>query len=398
MIKDCNNNIYIDLSIAHINGGFVSGAGEYALKVCSLLIKENVNLLIGLSDKNKYPSLSWLLDNQTVIKYSDFTMLSEILVKRNINTVYFPQLLDEHILLKLPESIRVVATLHDLGNILEYQLNKFKIPGYFYEMKRRQLFKHWLRKKIYSEDFHEVVKKQTDVLNHFKNLELITVSHFSKATIRYYIPDYKKNIEVLYSPQKKSKISDSEGIDKSIKDKFKIEEHKYFLFCNVSRPRKNCTIAILALDDFFSTVSTNYKAVLVGSCPEYSNFILKQLKNKDKFVFMPYLQSEKLEDLYKFAHLFVFPSVLEGFGYPPIEAMKYGTLCACSNVCSIPEVCQNGAILFNPYDVKSIKIAYHLSLDKKFADYKREEAKVAYKNISARQEGDLEELIKIIKK
>ena len=389
--------IYIDLSIAHVNKGFVSGAGEYAMTVCANLAKERVNLLVGYHEKNKYPWFPFLSDNQTVSRYKDYNTLKKELIEKHVEIVYFPQLLLEHIQLELPQSIRVVATLHDLGEILDSQLDKINIPGFLYNLNRIEIFKKQVKKKIYGDELQEIIKKQTAVLNHFKNFDLVTVSHFSKATINFYIKDFKRKINVFYSPAKISKMTYSESLDNTIKEKFGIEENRYFLFCNVSRPRKNNTIAIMALDDFFSNVNIDYKAVLLGSNEEYTNFILKKLKNKKKFVILPYLNSEKLEELYKFAHLFVFPSVLEGFGYPPIEAMKYGTLCACSNVCSMPEICQNGVIFFNPYDLQSIKIAYYLSLDEKFAFEKKIQAKTVYENIDKRHKKDLETLIEIIK-
>ncbi|WP_103035918.1 glycosyltransferase family 4 protein [Castellaniella caeni] len=57
---------------------------------------------------------------------------------------------------------------------------------------------------------------------------------------------------------------------------------------------------------------------------------------------------------YKNASLFVYPSLYEGFGIPPLEAMAFGCPVACSNTSSIPEVVGNAASLFDPYDVASI--------------------------------------------
>lgn len=64
-----------------------------------------------------------------------------------------------------------------------------------------------------------------------------------------------------------------------------------------------------------------------------------------------------LGELYKSASIFVFPSLYEGFGIPPLEAMSYGCPVACSNNSSIPEVVGNAGLLFDPYDVESIQKA-----------------------------------------
>ena len=63
----------------------------------------------------------------------------------------------------------------------------------------------------------------------------------------------------------------------------------------------------------------------------------------------------KLAGYYKNASLFVYPSLYEGFGIPPLEAMHYGCPVVCSNAGSIPEVVGNAALLFDPYSVESIK-------------------------------------------
>ena len=63
----------------------------------------------------------------------------------------------------------------------------------------------------------------------------------------------------------------------------------------------------------------------------------------------------ELAGYYKNASLFVYPSLYEGFGIPPLEAMNYGCPVACSNTSSIPEIVGNAAILFDPYSLVSMR-------------------------------------------
>jgi len=63
---------------------------------------------------------------------------------------------------------------------------------------------------------------------------------------------------------------------------------------------------------------------------------------------------EELAALYKNASLFVFPSRIEGFGIPPLEAMSYGTPVAASNTSSIPEILKNAAQYFDPDDIEAL--------------------------------------------
>ncbi|MCE5195250.1 MAG: glycosyltransferase family 4 protein [Nitrospiraceae bacterium] len=64
-----------------------------------------------------------------------------------------------------------------------------------------------------------------------------------------------------------------------------------------------------------------------------------------------------LARIYKQAEIFVYPSLYEGFGFPPLEAMSFGCPVACSHTSSMPEVCGSAAEYFDPYDIESIQLA-----------------------------------------
>ena len=70
--------------------------------------------------------------------------------------------------------------------------------------------------------------------------------------------------------------------------------------------------------------------------------------------FLGYLPEETLAVMYRLAGVFVFPSLYEGFGLPPLEAMASGTPVVTSNVSSLPEVAGDAAVLVDPYDPHSI--------------------------------------------
>jgi glycosyltransferase involved in cell wall biosynthesis len=70
--------------------------------------------------------------------------------------------------------------------------------------------------------------------------------------------------------------------------------------------------------------------------------------------FLGYLPDETLAILYRLAAVFVFPSLYEGFGLPPLEAMASGTPVVTSNVSSLPEVAGDAAVLVDPYDSHAI--------------------------------------------
>jgi glycosyltransferase involved in cell wall biosynthesis len=89
--------------------------------------------------------------------------------------------------------------------------------------------------------------------------------------------------------------------------------------------------------------------------------------------FLGFIPIEVLRIFYDSAKIFVFPSLYEGFGLPPLEAMAHGTPVVTSNVSSLPEVVGNAAVLVNPENVFEIMRALHRVLvDKALRDRMKE--------------------------
>ena len=89
--------------------------------------------------------------------------------------------------------------------------------------------------------------------------------------------------------------------------------------------------------------------------------------------FLGYLPEATLAVMYRLAGVFVFPSLYEGFGLPPLEAMASGTPVVTSNVSSLPEVAGDAAVLVDPYDTRAIADGiYRVLTDQRLrADLKR---------------------------
>jgi hypothetical protein len=86
----------------------------------------------------------------------------------------------------------------------------------------------------------------------------------------------------------------------------------------------------------------------------------------------------------------------EGFGASPLEAMKYGTLCACSANSALTEIFGDAVLYFNPYDDTEIGIRVLQSFDKDIQCEKIEKMKTRYALIHERQERDLNTLVELI--
>ena len=95
------------------------------------------------------------------------------------------------------------------------------------------------------------------------------------------------------------------------------------------------------------------KLVLVGKKTTDTDQIMQEVSElgiSEDVLFTGYIPDEDLPFIYNGADVFVFPSLYEGFGIPPLEAMQCGTPVAASNATSIPEVVGDGALLFDPRD------------------------------------------------
>jgi glycosyltransferase involved in cell wall biosynthesis len=84
---------------------------------------------------------------------------------------------------------------------------------------------------------------------------------------------------------------------------------------------------------------------------------------RDRVRFTGWIEQEELEGLYALAAAFVYPSLMEGFGLPLLEAMRRGVPVACSDVSAMPEIAGDAALLFDPHDDAAVATALRRLLD-----------------------------------
>ena len=92
-----------------------------------------------------------------------------------------------------------------------------------------------------------------------------------------------------------------------------------------------------------------------------------------------YVTDNQLAQFYKNAAAFVYPSLYEGFGLPPLEAMAAGCPVVCSNTSSMPEVVRNAGVYFNPLDIEDMSNAIERVVLSE--DLKNKLVKLGYENI-----------------
>lgn len=138
----------------------------------------------------------------------------------------------------------------------------------------------------------------------------------------------------------------------SIFDKKDFPKEKMILMVSSLDPRKNMERVIKAFDE----LDIPHKLIIVGAKgTAFSDLTIAEPKKKQKITFAGYLNDEELVELYNQAELFIYASLFEGFGIPPLEAQKCGTACLVSNVTSLPEVYQDSVEYCDPKNIDDIK-------------------------------------------
>ena len=163
----------------------------------------------------------------------------------------------------------------------------------------------------------------------------------------------KEKISVVYNaPSLASNSADYGEICK----KFGIRS-EYILFVGTIEPRKNVSRLLQAFDLLKGGYKLPHQLVLAGGKGWQDEQIFQTLQNTrfaDDIVRTGYVSAEEKNALYQNASVFVFPSVYEGFGIPPLEAMTWGCPVVCANAASLPEVVGDAAELVDPMDESSI--------------------------------------------
>lgn len=165
---------------------------------------------------------------------------------------------------------------------------------------------------------------------------ILTVSQFSKNELLTYCKAPAHKIEVIPLG-----INPNPLLQKDASLKYELPT-SYILGVGSMKPHKNIDRLIQA----YEALNPVEKLVLVG----------KKIKTANPSILsLGYVEEEDLPALYAGATLFVFPSLYEGFGYPPLEAMAAGCPVLISSAGSLPEVCGEAAYYVNPSSVSSIQ-------------------------------------------
>ena len=203
--------------------------------------------------------------------------------------------------------------------------------------------------------------------------KIITISDFSKSDILYHFSSLQTNsiITTYLAADAAFSILDSEYASKIIKNSFNLAG-KYLLTLGGTDPRKNTKLVIRAFSKLKQTKNIDQKLVIVG-IPNWkqSEFydLVYLLQCENDVIFTDYVTQEELVCLYNCATLFIYPSLYEGFGIPPLESMACGTPVITSNTTSIPEIVGDAALQIDPNSQEELEVAvYKLLVDHSLRD------------------------------
>jgi glycosyltransferase involved in cell wall biosynthesis len=135
---------------------------------------------------------------------------------------------------------------------------------------------------------------------------------------------------------------------------------EFMLYVGTLEPRKNLLRLLQACERLWSTHRVSHKLVIVGKQGWLARDVHDYIDRAglhDRVVFAGYVARADLPAVYALATVFVYPSLCEGFGLPPLEAMACGTPVVASNASAMPEVLGEAARLVDPLDVEALAAA-----------------------------------------
>jgi len=202
---------------------------------------------------------------------------------------------------------------------------------------------------------------------------IFAVSHFSKKDTENYFRVAADKIEVIYNALD-DRFRQGHATEKDrqfIAERYQVN-YPFLLYAGRISPHKN----VVRIIEAFSLLKNqlvdegrfeDLRLIIIGDevsrHPDLRRAVIKSRMQND-VRFLGFVPIEVLRIFYDQAKIFVFPSLYEGFGLPPLEAMAHGTPVVTSNTSSIPEVVGNAAIMVNPENVFEIQRAlYRVLLD-----------------------------------
>lgn len=315
------------------------GVGNYAYNLINSLIT---------STENKH-ELNIFLQENVIQRFSKFnsltTLKKEPVFKKNFHRILYEQTV-------MP--FKYKSGSYDFIHLMDYQVPFIRVNQNF--VVTIHDLTYFLFERIFTKGQQAFKQANTKyAIKHAK--AIITNSNTTKNDIMRLFPKTRTD-KIIVTPLAVNSIYHNEINLQDIltvRKKYQINSD-YLLYTGTIEPRKN----IITLIEGFSEVikhKGDLQLVLAGKRGWMFKEIFNKIKQKGlekNVIFTEYVPDSMLPALYKGAKVFVFPSLYEGFGLPPLEAMTCGTPVIASNTSSLPEVVGEGGILINPSNVNEL--------------------------------------------
>lgn len=199
-------------------------------------------------------------------------------------------------------------------------------------------------------------RQLTHTLNEAQRI--ITVSQISLSALSAYAGVNPAKVRVIHNGVSESFHPEvSPDVQVAARRHYSLPE-RFAFWVGDFRPEKNLPFLIHAWSRLLKHVEDLPVLVLAGSQRGEYRKLRKEVEKRGlegKVLFPGFIRDDDLPAVYSAARVFIFPSLYEGFGLPPLEAMACGTPCVVSNSSSLPEVTGSAAMLFNPTSLDSLE-------------------------------------------
>lgn len=325
-----------------INGRFLvakrTGVQRAAYNLVKTLVEvDRHNEYIIFTGMEQVGVADWDYPNVKVI--GDTLIPSESIKNHWWEQVWLPRLAKKHAIdiLHSPANIaplfyrgKSIINIHDLCFVVNPQWYSFAF------------------RTLYNLVIPQLAKRATKVITNSNNSKNDLLQYFKlpaeKVSLVYWAVD-----DVFTLPSSDDKTPEARTLG------------DYILYVGSLEPRKNINALIEAYEKLrhnFPAIKT--KLILIGGeSPLFATVQLKAREFRDDVIFKGFVTDQELAEFYRHAKLVAYPSLYEGFGLPPLEAMASGVPVVTSSTSSIPEVVGRAAVLVDPRDRDQLTRAMH---------------------------------------
>ena len=300
------------------------GIGTYSRNLLQHFAEAGIEVVVFCQDDEKHsipPADSFTLvsANADPVSFSGKGSLRSLIKASKVDLVHVPSPWAP-----TPLPVPLVSTMHDVTPFIYPR----SLP-----LSLRVLYKRQLRNTLR------------------ESRRVITVSQILFSALSVYAGLDPAKVRVIHNGVSERFVPQTdEAVLNAARVRYSLPENFAF-WAGDFRPEKNVLFLIQAWERLQKRLSDPPALVLAGTQRIQYRQLRQEVEKRglgDKILFPGFIGDDDLPTVYSLANIFVFPSLAEGFGLPPLEAMACGTPCVVSNSSSLPEVTGAAALLFDP--------------------------------------------------